>query len=77
MSKPLTPGWLPVGRLHSLGMQAERRMQVLLGCHQVCDTFTWVLPKPFGACDIPGAGRSSFAPVGSDLHQLGEPWFQE
>lgn len=62
-----------------VGMQAERRMQVLLCCHQglVCVTFTWVLPRPFGVCDIPGAGRSQqlphFAPVGPDLHQLSEP----
>lgn len=34
---------------------------MLLGCHQglVCVTFTCVLPRPFGVCDIPGAGRSS------------------
>lgn len=58
VSKPQTSGWLPVGRLHSLGTQAGRRM---LGWHQglVCDTFTWVLPGPFGACGIPGAGGSS------------------
>lgn len=43
----------------------------------VCDTFTWVLPRTFGVCDIPGTGRPHFAPVGSYLHQLGEPWFKE
>lgn len=57
VSKPQTP----VGRLHSLGTQAERRIHRLLGCHQglVCVTSTWVLPRPFGVCDIPRAERSS------------------
>lgn len=80
VSKPQTSGWLPVGRLHSLGTRAGRRM---LGWHQglVCDTFTWVLPRAlWGVWHSRGRGVQQlprFAPVAPDLHQLGEPWFKE
>lgn len=72
----------PSPRLAPCGQAAQpghAGREEALGCHQglLCGTFTWVLPRTFGLCDIPGAGRPHFVPEGSELHQLGEPCFKE